>query len=196
MTDDEIRDADGCEDYESLEESGLRTGDAPAQPAADEDDAPYAETDDGEPDTEPEDPLLAELAAVNDKYMRLFAEFDNFRKRTAKEKSETYLDAVAKTVGELLPVIDSFERAMTASCSDDAYRTGMERIYEQLAGILKQLGVSEIPGVGEAFDPKIHNAIQQVQSEDFEEGKVCTVYQKGYRLGERIIRCAMVAVVS
>lgn len=221
-TDDEIRDADGCEDYESLEESGLHDTaetppaqtetaeqspdpENPETPENPEDDgeAPFGETDDGEPDIpeeaeepEAENPLAEELAAANDKYMRLFAEFDNFRKRTAKEKSETYLDAVAKTVGELLPMIDSFSLAMAAACTDEAYRTGIEKTYEQLQSILSKLGVTEAPGVGQPFDPKLHNAIQQIDSPDFEEGTVCTVYQKGYLLGDRIIRCAMVAVAN
>ena len=113
MTDDEIRDADGCEDYESLEESGLHdaaendTAEEAADTAEAEEDELFGETDDGEPDIIEEDPLEKALQEQKDKYMRLFAEFDNFRKRTAKEKSETYLDAVAKTVAELLPAIDS-----------------------------------------------------------------------------------------
>ncbi len=195
MTDDEIRDADGCEDYESLEESGLHE-DETAEQAPDEDIC-GDETDDGEPDIV-EEPDAAEqaLQAANDKYMRLFAEFDNFRKRTAKEKSETYQDAVAKTVLELLPAVDSFERAMESPCTDDAYRNGMEKIYQQMTGILQKLGIEEIPAMNEPFDPKVHNAIRQVEDENFGESTVCEVYQKGYRLGDRIIRCAMVSVAN
>ena len=195
---DEIRDADGCEDYESLEESGLHeeTEDAEAEEL-------FSETDDGEPDIteEPEtaeEPDAAEKALqdANDKYMRLFAEFDNFRKRTAKEKAETYQDAVAKTVLELLPAVDSFERAMESPCTDDAYRSGMEKIYQQMTAILAKLGVEEIPALNEPFNPKVHNAIRQVEDENFGESTVCEVYQKGYRLGDRIISCAMVSVAN
>lgn len=204
MTDDEIRDADGCEDYESLEESGLHdtaendtaeepAGAAPAEPDEEE---PFGETDDGEPEIIEADPLETALQAEKDKYMRLFAEFDNYRKRTAKEKSETYLDAVAKTVCELLPMIDSFDRAMESPCTDDAYRAGMEKIHQQMTGILAKLGVEEIPALNEHFDPKVHNAIRQVEDENFGESTVCEVYQKGYRIGERIIRCAMVSVAN
>ena len=128
--------------------------------------------------------------------MRLFAEFDNFRKRTAKEKSETYQDAVAKTVLELLPAVDSFERAMEAPCTDEAYRSGMEKIYQQMTAILAKLGVEEIPALNEPFDPKVHNAIRQIEDENFGESTVCEVYQKGYRLGDRIVRCAMVSVAN
>ena len=195
MTDDEIRDADGCEDYESLEESGLHE-DETALPE-EEPDICGDDTDDGEPEIV-EEPDAAEkaLQAANEKYMRLFAEFDNFRKRTAKEKSETYQDAVAKTVLALLPAVDSFERAMEAPCTDDAYRSGMEKIYQQMTSILSKLGVEEIPALNEPFDPKVHNAIRQIEDENFGESTVCQVYQKGYRLGDRIVRCAMVSVAN
>ncbi len=191
---DEIRDADGCEDYESLEESGLHEDTEMPEDAAD---MIGDDTDDGEPDIEDEAGAFEQaLQEANDKYMRLFAEFDNFRKRTAKEKSETYQDAVAKTVLELLPAVDSFERAMESPCTDDAYRSGMEKIYQQMTAILQKLGVEEIPSLNETFDPKVHNAIRQIEDENFGESTVCEVYQKGYRLGDRIIRCAMVSVAN
>ncbi len=217
---DELRDADGCEDFESLEESGLLDADldevkaaeaeAEAEAKAETEAKAEAETeaepeagdligddtDDGEPDIIEEDPAEKALAEANDKYLRLFAEFDNFRKRTAKEKSETWADAVAKTVLDLLPAVDSFERAMEAPCTDDAYRAGMEKIYQQMMGILEKLGVAEIPALNEPFDPKVHNAIRQVEDENFGESTVCEVYQKGYKLGDRIIRCAMVSVAN
>ena len=198
---DEIRDADGCEDFESLEESGLHEDAPETEPDVTED--AQAQTseepeDGGEPEIVIDEPDPAEqaLQEANEKYMRLFAEFDNFRKRTAKEKSETYQDAVAKTVLELLPAVDSFERAMQSPCSDEAYRSGMEKIYSQMTAILTKLGVTEIPALNEPFDPKVHNAIRQVEDENFGESTVCEVYQKGYRLGDRIVRCAMVSVAN
>lgn len=195
---DEIRDAEGCEDFESLEESGLHeAAEESEDPEALTEDTADAEAGDGE--AEPaEEPDAAEkaLQEANDKYMRLFAEFDNFRKRTAKEKSETYQDAVAKTVLELLPAVDSFERAMESPCTDEAYRSGMEKIYQQMTSILSKLGIEEIPALNEPFDPKVHNAIRQIEDENFGESTVCEVYQKGYRLGDRIVRCAMVSVAN
>ena len=198
---DDLRDADGCEDFESLEESGLHEDAADTAPAEEQaaDTAPEetaAEPEASDGTEQEEDPAEKALQEANDKYMRLFAEFDNFRKRTAKEKSETYQDAVAKTVLELLPAVDSFERAMEAPCTDDAYRSGMEKIYQQLTGLLAKLGVEEIPALNQPFDPKIHNAIRQVEDESFGESTVCEVYQKGYRLGDRIVRCAMVSVAN
>ena len=92
--------------------------------------------------------------------------------------------------------MDSFERAMESPCTDDAYRNGMEKIYQQMTGILQKLGIEEIPAMNEPFDPKVHNAIRQIEDENFGESTVCEVYQKGYRLGDRIIRCAMVSVAN
>lgn len=191
---DEIRDADGCEDYESLEESGLHEEMPDDLPETEEQETESAETE--IVDEPEEDAAEQALQAANDKYMRLFAEFDNYRKRTAKEKAETYQDAVAKTVLELLPAVDSFERAMESPCTDEAYRSGMEKIYQQMTSILSKLGVEEIPSLNEPFDPKVHNAIRQVEDENFGESTVCEVYQKGYRLGDRIVRCAMVSVAN
>ena len=192
----ELRDADGCEDLESLEESGLTAEPEEAVLTDEEAEELFSETDDGEPEIEEIDPAELALQEANEKYMRLFAEFDNYRKRTAKEKSETFQDAVAKTVLELLPAVDSFERAMESPCTDDAYRAGMEKIYQQMTAILEKLGVAEIPALNEPFDPKVHNAIRQIEDENFGESTVCEVYQKGYRLGDRIIRCAMVSVAN
>lgn len=195
MNFDDLRDADGCEDHESLEESGL-TEDTAApeneEPAEDE----TADAPEDISDADETDPAEQALQEANDKYMRLFAEFDNYRKRTAKEKTETYQDAVAKTVLELLPAVDSFERAMQVPCSDEAYKNGIEKIYSQLTGLLSKLGLEEIPALNEPFDPKFHNAIRQVEDENFGENTVCEVYQKGYRLGDRIVRCAMVSVAN
>ena len=194
----DVRDADGCEDFESLEEAGLHDDTAPElteeELAAEE---MFSETDDGEPEiAEEADAAAAALAAEKEKYLRLFAEFDNYRKRTAKEKAETYMDAVTKTVQELLPALDSFDRALESPCADEAYKAGMEKIHQQLTGILTKLGVEEIPALNEPFDPKVHNAIRQVEDENFGESTVCEVYQKGYRIGERIVRCAMVSVAN
>lgn len=161
-----------------------------------EEEVPFSETDDGEPEIVELTPEQKALQEANDKYMRLFAEFDNYRKRTAKEKTESYQDAVAKTVLTLLPVVDNFERAMAVSCTDTAFQSGMEKIYQQLCETLSKLGVTEIPALNEPFDPKVHNAIRQIEDENFSENTVCEVYQKGYRLGDRIVRHAMVSVAN
>lgn len=138
--------------------------------------------------------LEAELKNEKDKYMRLFAEFDNFRKRTAKEKTEAYGDSAAKTIAEILPALDNFDRALDTPCSDENFKKGIEMIFTQLTDILGKLGVTEIEALGQPFNPNLHNAIKQVESEDGESDVICEVFQKGYKLGDRIIRHSMVAV--
>lgn len=136
------------------------------------------------------------LKAEQEKYLRLYAEFDNFRKRTAKEKSETYAIATAAAVEALLPAVDTFALALAAECKDEAYKEGITKIYQQLTDSLAKLGVTEIPAEGEPFNPQFHNAIKQVEDENFGEGMVCQVFQKGYMLGSRVVRHAMVAVAN
>lgn len=138
--------------------------------------------------------LEGKLKEEQDKYMRLFAEFDNFRKRTSKEKTEAYGDAAAKTISELLPAIDNFDRALDTPCEDENFKKGIEMIFSQLSDIFAKLGVTEIEALGKPFDPNLHNAIKQVDNPDGESDVVCEVFQKGYKLGDRIIRHSMVAV--
>ena len=134
------------------------------------------------------------LAEEKDKYLRLFAEYDNYRKRTAKEKTETYQNASVQCVEKLLPVLDSFERSLEAECSDENFKNGMNMIYNQFRNFLTQMNVSEIEALGAEFDPNIHNAIQQLDETDYASNHVCQVFQKGYMLGDKLIRPAMVAV--
>ncbi len=138
--------------------------------------------------------LEEQLKNEQDKYMRLFAEFDNFRKRTSKEKTEAYGDATAKTISDLLPVIDNFDRALETPCEDANFKKGVEMIFTQLSDIFAKLGVTEIEALGKPFDPNLHNAIKQVDNPDGECDVICEVFQKGYKLGDRIIRHSMVAV--
>lgn len=149
-----------------------------------------------EEETEQEDADEA-LEQERERYLRLFAEFDNFRKRTAREKQEAYGDATARCIGDLLPVVDNFERAVDAPCTDEQYHSGMVMILTQLRNFLEKAGVTEIEALGAEFDPKIHNAIKQTEAtEEFPENTVSEVFQKGYMLKERLIRPAMVAVAS
>ena len=130
----------------------------------------------------------------SDKYTRLYAEYDNYRKRTAKEKTETYQNASVKCIEDLLPVVDSFERALEADCADENFKNGMQMIFGQLKGFLDKMNVSEVEALGAEFDPNYHNAIQQLDGTDYASNHVCAVYQKGYMLGDKLIRPAMVAV--
>lgn len=134
------------------------------------------------------------LAEANDKYVRLFAEYDNYRKRTAKEKAETYQNATAKCIEELLPVVDSFERSLEAECGDENFKNGMQMIFNQLKAFLDKMNVTAIDALGAEFDPNFHNAIQQLDGTDYASNHVCQVFQKGYMIGDKLVRPAMVAV--
>lgn len=136
----------------------------------------------------------AALADHKDQHLRLMAEYQNYRNRTTEEKKKIYGDAKADCIKSLLTVVDTFERAMDAACSDETYKKGIEMTFSQLQKALEQMGVKEIAEVGVEFDPNLHNAIKQMDDTDFEENKVCQIYQKGYLLGDRLIRPAMVAV--
>lgn len=146
--------------------------------------------------TEKNEELEKQLSDANDKYLRLCAEYDNYRKRTTREKTEAYGDATAKCIGEILPILDSFERAIDAECTDEAFKNGMQMIYNQFLDVLKKIGVEEMEAMGKEFDPNIHNAIKQIDDENFDENTICEVFQKGYKLGDRVIRHAVVAVAN
>lgn len=136
------------------------------------------------------------LQEANEKYVRLFAEYDNYRKRTAKEKTETYNFATAKCIENLLPMVDSFERSLEFECGDENFKNGMVMIFNQLKDILAKMDVTEVEALGAEFNPNVHNAISQQEGTDYASGYVCMVYQKGYKLGDKLIRPAMVAVAQ
>ena len=135
-----------------------------------------------------------EEEALNVKYMRLMADFQNFKRRTEKEKSDIYAFANEKIVRELLDVIDNFERALAAGNDGDKFLEGMEMILKQLLAVLERAGVTEIKCLGEDFDPNFHNAVMTEDSAEYESGKVTAVLQKGYLLNGRVVRASMVKV--
>lgn len=141
----------------------------------------------------PKDP---EEEALNIKYMRLMADFQNFKRRTEKEKSDIYAFANEKIVKELLDVIDNFERALAAGNNGDKFLEGMEMILKQLLAVLERAGVTEIKCLGEEFDPNFHNAVMTEDSTEYESGKVTEVLQKGYILNGRVVRPVMVKVAN
>ncbi len=140
--------------------------------------------------------LQKELDEQKDAYLRLRAEYDNFRKRTAKERLEIADTVKSNVLTEILGVIDNFERAMSAPCSDDEYKKGVCMINDKFYSILKNLGVEEINPEGEEFDPSIANAISQIEDENLGTNIVAQVFQKGYRIGDKIVRYAMVSVAN
>ena len=149
------------------------------------------------------DPLMDELEALKDqaarqeeKYLRLAAEYDNFRKRTAKEKEAIWNDAKADAALAFLPVYDNLERALKQETADEAYKKGVEMTMNQLKTVLEKLGVEEIPAQGESFDPNVHNAVMHMEDEALGENTVVEVFQAGFKMGEKVIRHAMVKVAN
>ncbi len=145
---------------------------------------------------EENDKLIKELSEQKDKYLRLMAEYDNFRKRSSKEKLDIYPEATAKAVEAFLPMADNFERAALAETSDEKYKSGVLMIFNQLGDAFKKLGVEVIDRVGEEFDPNLENAVSKIEDENLGENVVASVYQKGYKKGDKIIRPAMVVVAN
>ena len=134
--------------------------------------------------------------AERDAHLRVAAEFDNFRKRTIKEKEASYGNGKADAVEKLLPVYDNLERALNQPTQDEAFKKGVEMTMTQLVGIFSGLGVEIFGNVGDAFDPNFHNAVMHTEDENFGENVICQVFQKGFKLGEKIIRFAMVQVAN
>ena len=134
--------------------------------------------------------------AERDAHLRVAAEFDNFRKRTLKEKEQSYGNGKADAVEKLLPVYDNLERALNQPTEDEAFKKGVEMTMTQLVGIFSGLGVEIFGNVGETFDPNFHNAVMHIEDENFGENTICQVFQKGFKLGDKIIRFAMVQVAN
>jgi molecular chaperone GrpE len=142
------------------------------------------------------DPWEEKYNAEHDSYLRLAADYDNFRKRTAKEKEQSYSNGKADAVEKLLPVYDNLERALNQPTEDEAYKKGVEMTMTQLVGIFAGLGVEIFGNVGEEFDPNFHNAVMHMEDENLGENVISQVFQKGFKLGEKIIRFAMVQVAN
>lgn len=144
-----------------------------------------------------EEKLTAELAAKHESLLRVMAEYDNFRKRSQKEKEQAYGDTKASTIGEFLPVYDNFQRAMAAEATDlDSFKKGIEMIFNQYGETLKKLGVEAFGEKGEEFNPNIHNAVMHGEDEELPENTISDVFSTGYKIGDRVIRPAIVKVVN
>jgi molecular chaperone GrpE len=178
---DDAKKMDEVLEEEVIEETSKACEDAEAE---------EAEAQVEEKEANPED------EALNERYLRLMADFQNFKRRTEKEKGDIYAFANEKIIGELLNVIDNFERAMASGNEEDNFYKGMEMILKQLLGVIEKAGASEIKALGEDFDPNFHNAIMMEDSTEYESGKVTGVLQKGYVLNNKVIRPAMVKVAN
>ena len=140
--------------------------------------------------------LEKEKSALNDKYLRICAEYDNFRRRSQKEKDNLYGEIKANTVQQFLPVYDNLERALKQGTDDEAYRKGVEMIMTQFNATLEKLGVKKIESLDQTFDPNKHNAVMYVEDESLGENTIVEVFQEGFTVGEKVIRFAMVKVAN
>lgn len=139
----------------------------------------------------------SELNVQNERFLRLAAEYDNYRKRSEKDKISIYNDAKAKTIAEILPIADCIERAIESSRdADDEYQKGLSMLNEQFISTLSKLGVNSFGQVGDKFDPELHNAISHIEDDKLDENVIAQIFQKGYMIGDKVIRHAMVSVAN
>jgi len=137
-----------------------------------------------------------ELEETTDRLKRLMAEFDNFKKRSAKEREGLYNSLLSDIVGSFLPVVDNLEKAVNSNTEDEGYKQGVELVLKQFMDVLSSLGVKEIEGVGSTFNPEYHEAVSLVQDENLGEKEIKEVFRKGYKIGEKVIRHSMVVVAN
>lgn len=164
-----------------------------------EEEIPAQETvtpkEEAQPEENPLDALQAQITALQDKNLRLMAEFENYKKRTQKEKESSYQFATADAIGKMLPVLDTLELSLTQDATDgNAFKAGIELVVKQFVSVLQKAGVKEIPALGEPFNPELHNAVMREEEGDAESDTVVEVLQKGYLLNDRVIRHSMVKV--
>ena len=141
-------------------------------------------------------PFEEKYNAEHDAHLRLAAEYDNFRKRTIKEKEASYGNGKADAVAKMLPVYDNLERALNQETSDAAFKKGVEMTMAELIKIFTSLGVEIFGNVGDAFDPNLHNAVMHIENEDLGENSISAVFQKGFKIGDKVVRFAMVQVAN
>jgi len=181
---------------EELEEEAAEAEETAEEAAEDTEKEENADNAAEENTQSEEEKLKDELADSKDKYLRLMAEYDNFRKRSAKERLDISASVKADTLSDILPVLDNFERALGTETQDEAYKQGIEMIFKQFSDALTKLGIEAIDPVGEVFDPNIANAVNQIEDPELGENVVAQVFQKGYRIGDKVIRYAMVVVAN
>ena len=148
------------------------------------------------PDVPEVSPWEEKYNAEHDSYLRLAADYDNFRKRTVKEKEASYGNGKADAVAKMLPVYDNLERALNQETADAAYKKGVEMTMNELVKIFTALGVEIFGNVGDTFDPNLHNAVMHIDSEELDENVISQVFQKGFKIGDKVVRFAMVQVAN
>ncbi len=180
---------------EEIREEEIKSEDKPQK----EEKAPKKEKKGKKAEEKPAEEVQSEIVEVkvaDDKYLRLLAEYDNFRKRSQKEKDSLYETVKADTVAKFLPVYDNLVRAINQPTGDEACRKGVEMIMNQFVSTLEKLGVTKVESLGQSFDPELHNAVMHVDDETKGENEIVEVFQEGFKLGEKVIRFAMVKVAN
>ena len=157
---------------------------------------PVEETVETVEETVETNPWEEKYNAERDAHLRIAAEYDNFRKRTVKEKEQSYGNGKADAVAKMLPIYDNLERALNQPTEDAAYKKGVEMTMTELLKIFSSLGVEVFGNVGDKFDPNLHNAVMHIDSEELDENVIAQVFQKGFKVGEKIVRFAMVQVAN
>lgn len=189
----EQAEAEQAEAAESAEAAEEKAADGEAEEAGGKEESEAKEESDAKEEAKA-DEKDAE-AEESERYMRLMAEFQNFKRRAAREKSDIHAYANERIVSDILPVLDNFERALNTETDEfEAYAKGMELIFEQLKAALEKAGVKEIEALGCDFDPNVHNAVMTDNTDDYENDKISKVLQKGYKLNDKVVRPSMVAV--
>ena len=179
------------------EKAGEKTAEAPKKEKKEEKKEKAKEEKAKEEKAEAKDEKKAESPqGASDAYLRLLAEYDNYRKRSQKEKDSLYADIKADTVTKFLPVYDNLVRALKQGTEDEAYRKGVEMIMNQFCSTLEKLGVTKTDSLGQKFDPKFHNAVMHVEDDEKGENEIVEVFQDGFMLGDKVIRFAMVKVAN
>ncbi len=177
-------------------EKDLETPDTQAAEAPEETPEASASAPEEAPETPETDPWEEKYNAQHDAYLRLAADYDNYRKRTAKEKDASYGNGKADTVAKMLPVYDNLERALKQETADAAFKKGVEMTMNELVKIFTALGVEIFGAEGDGFDPNLHNAVMHVENEALGENTVSQVFQKGFKIGDKVVRFAMVQVAN
>lgn len=178
------------------EEKVNGAAETPEEPVTEPAEDPAPETPAADPKDAEIESLRAKLAETADRLMRTLAEYDNFRKRTQKEKEAIYADTKAETVAKLLPVADNLERASLAGGDVENYKKGVEMTLKQLSDIFAALGVTAFGEAGDTFDPTMHNGVMHEENPDLPQNSISFVFAKGYKLGEKVIRPATVKVAN
>lgn len=189
MTNDEELEETKSGEEEAVEE----TAEEAVEEAAEETAEPAVEVEKADSEAEK---VAKELAATKDQLLRTMAEYDNFRKRSQREKDALRAEIITNVMSKFLPVLDNLERALQTECSDENYKKGVEMINDSFLETLKGLGVEEIQSDGAPFDPNFHQAVQRVDNPELESGTVAQTFAKGYKIGDKVIRFAMVSVAN